>query len=733
MRNRKFFSFLSAAALLALMVAAVPALAEENTLPVSYDLRKLEGVPSEIRDQDPYGTCWAFSAMAAIESNYMVHVSNDENFAVSELGGATGKNPDTSEMHLAWFVFKAPKGKEYTAFSVTSGDKLLSMEDLEKNPEKVLTGASWERAAAFLSRGYGFGPIPESSLLYSTDTVKTLSAKTDAKPADYMPTVLRLTDVWIVDYPSSSDKDFEKTRQDAIADAKRLIFQNGALSLSYTDADDSRDNINKTYFCSEANLAKVPEKNKAGHSVAVVGWNDNFSMVSFDVPGRSLPNIDGAWLIRNSWGKPEDHDNGYFWMSYEQNVEFALYRVERANAEKKCYLWDDLGWCSEWGEKDSDAYALNVFKAGSEGVTLKDIGFYTTERDVSVDIYVNTNYGTTKPTEATVDLGEKIDSIRFDYKGYHTVSLDEYLGKSISVSPNYYFSVAIRIGKEAELDQPIAVETAVRGISDYARVGDGESFFSLNGKNWTDGVKMTNGKEYTPMNACVKVFVTGGVQPEEAWSIDGKKVSDRPDDTVNADALEAANTPDKGAALTGRSLSLFLLSNDEAALPGGTDAKLTFLFLGSDKDYNNYYEDEDEDDAHYYGYMQKPDAAYLRKVYPTGYEPQSYVNDDGVLYPAYTGDAFKITVDGEGHLLVDAGELPTAAADGRTIPDGYYDVYYEADGVVGTLPLIQVTAASGGGGSSSGCDTLWGAGAGLLHLAGLGVVCLGAARLRKRK
>ncbi|MBR4210806.1 MAG: hypothetical protein IKR84_00240, partial [Oscillibacter sp.] len=142
---------------------------------------------------------------------------------------------------------------------------------------------------------------------------------------------------------------------------------------------------------------------------------------------------------------------------------------------------------------------------------------------------------------------------------------------------------------------------------------------------------------------------------------------------------------------------------------------------------------EDDERHHGHGYMQKPDATYLREMYPEGYEPQAYVNDDGVLYPAYTGDAFKITVDGEGHLLVDAGELPTAAADGRTIPNGYYEVYYEADGVVGTLPLIQVTAASGGGGSSSGCDTLWGAGAGLLHLAGFGVVCLGAARLRKRK
>lgn len=44
----------------------------ESTLPVSYDLRKLGKVPTTARNQSPFGTCWAFAAIGALESSYMM-------------------------------------------------------------------------------------------------------------------------------------------------------------------------------------------------------------------------------------------------------------------------------------------------------------------------------------------------------------------------------------------------------------------------------------------------------------------------------------------------------------------------------------------------------------------------------------------------------------------------------------------------------------------------------------
>ncbi len=61
-------------------------------LPASYDLRDYQ-LSTSVKNQDPLGTCWAFAATAAVESNYLLK---------------TGVAPDFSEKHLAYF-YKACK------------------------------------------------------------------------------------------------------------------------------------------------------------------------------------------------------------------------------------------------------------------------------------------------------------------------------------------------------------------------------------------------------------------------------------------------------------------------------------------------------------------------------------------------------------------------------------------------------------------------------------------------
>ena len=39
-------------------------------LPASYDLRDYQ-LSTSVKNQDPLGTCWAFAATAAVESNYL--------------------------------------------------------------------------------------------------------------------------------------------------------------------------------------------------------------------------------------------------------------------------------------------------------------------------------------------------------------------------------------------------------------------------------------------------------------------------------------------------------------------------------------------------------------------------------------------------------------------------------------------------------------------------------------
>ncbi|MBR1437485.1 MAG: hypothetical protein IJ587_03010 [Synergistaceae bacterium] len=731
--RKKFMSVFSSVLLSALLAVIAVSGVWAAELPVSYDLREHHAIPSMIRHQGNWGLCWAFGAMGSIESNYMMNVSYDMSFDVPLLNDPSADNPHASELHLGWFSRKAETGQEYRVFSVVSGDNLLSMEllsmkQLEANPGKVITGGNWEKTAAILSRGFGYGPIPHSDLPYPAipDTAaKVTNATLNALMANGTlakdPTdpkyrsVLWVTNVDFLKYPSASTaSDTTAQRNEVIREVKGIIMDRGALALGYTDVDYSRNETYKTYYCSEWDRkmeeARDPESS-GGHAVVVVGWDDTFPKEHFQTSGRALPTIDGAWLIRNSWGDNNDtHDHGYFWMSYEQDVSFQSYSVSWADEDVFCYEWDHLGWCSDWGGewKKDDSYAVNVYKTGDQPVNLNWIGFYTAEDDAELTFYVR-NYGMTQPTASNVwTVAPSLTmTVSRDYIGYHTASLDHV----VTIPANSYFSVGMKADKSLEM--PIAVETRLKGYSDYARVSDGESFFSTDGINWTDGTQMilkdSDGSTYvSPMNACIKVFVSGAQQQEfsqqqktQDWVINSKRVIDRPENTVSDGQLMEANNPsgENAAITTGREFSLFLLDSDDAPLPEGTQAELTFMLHGSDASYDKYYVAEDDDDSYtegdetyYYGYIEKPGDEWTFQLYPEGYEPQLYVNDDGELFASYQRT---VTVGVNGNVTLKADDIPTATA-GHSAPVGYYDVFYTVSSDespdVGTLPVIHITA-----------------------------------------
>ena len=762
--RKKFMSVFSAVLLVVIAVSGVCA----AELPVSYDLREHNVVPSKIRNQGGFGLCWAFAALGSIESNYMMGVSEDARFAIPSLNDTTPDNPHTSELHLGWFSRKAETGQEYRVFSVVSGDELLSMKQLEANPMRIVKGANWAVSAAFLSRGFGYSPVLHSDLPYpdpkdtgddvADNTLKgMMSDGTLAKdPTDSKyRSVLLVTNVDSLKYPTDYNvSDFSKRRDEIIREVKGIIMDRGAITITYTDVNGSRNETHKTYYCSEADTKKIEITSPdlmGGHAVVVIGWDDTFPKERFMIPGRDMPTIDGAWLIRNSWGNDnETHTDGYFWMSYEQQAEFQSYIVDHAYNDVSCYEWDHLGWCSDWGGewKKEDSYAVNIFKTGNQPVTLNRIGFYTANDDAELTFYVR-NYGATKPTETNVwTVAPSLTmTVSRDYVGYHTATLD----RTVTIPANSYFSVGMKVDKYFET--PIAVETRLKGYSDYARVSDGESFFSTDGVTWTDGTKMTrteNNRTFaSPMNACIKVFVSGAQQQEETqdqedWFVNGKPVIDRPENTVNDGQLMEANNPsgENAAVTTGREFSLFLLDSSNEPLAEGTQAELTFMFRGWDISYDQYYDPEDDDDfytegdeTYYYGYIEKPGDEWSFQLYPEGYEPQFYVNDEGELFASYQRT---VTVGANGNVTLKADDIPTATT-GKSAPIGYYDVFYEVlDEVspdVGTLPIIHITDKDddntgndddntdkrGVSGSSSGCNMCL---SGLLALALTGMAVL---------
>lgn len=82
-----------------------------SNLGSSFDLRA-QGRSTTVKDQAPWGSCWAFSAISSLESSRLAGAS----------GSTASLTPDYSEHQLAWFVYELQTA-ESLAGSPTGTDR----------------------------------------------------------------------------------------------------------------------------------------------------------------------------------------------------------------------------------------------------------------------------------------------------------------------------------------------------------------------------------------------------------------------------------------------------------------------------------------------------------------------------------------------------------------------------------------------------------------------------------
>lgn len=153
--------------------SSFPVCDDDITVPVYHDLRETRssgylpssynavnaGKVTSVKNQNPWGTCWAFGAINSLESSLI-----SENIRINGVT-ATNNNTDLSERHLAYFTYHTatdPLGNTAGDSVVITGENYLDKGG--NNFKSMLSLADWKEAAAEAD-------APYSDLYYSTSNM----------------------------------------------------------------------------------------------------------------------------------------------------------------------------------------------------------------------------------------------------------------------------------------------------------------------------------------------------------------------------------------------------------------------------------------------------------------------------------------------------------------------------------------------------------------------------------
>ncbi len=436
-----------------------------SELPASYP-SSVEDIKSKYpdnRNQNPYGTCWAFSSLGLAEFDLI----ND---------GAADKNIDLSELALAYYTYNSvtdPLGG-------TVGDTAKYYNE-NSDYSYLNRGGNYQYSSRRLAQWIG---ATENTVPYSkaNDTIKQgLSGEFAYSYKD-----AHLHNVYQINIKENT------------SGVKEAIMEHGAVGVMYYHSDYNMSWSRKSDCYTYYDTARAG----GGHAVMIVGWNDNFSKDNFE---GLKPSNDGAWLIRNSWGSYCD----YFWMSYDtfslENTAWVFDFVANDGFDNNYQLDGGI----ETYRSSNVLSGANVFttqkKSGIDYEVLKAVSVSMSQvADVkyTVDIYTNlTNLnnplsGTKQVTATTTGYTQ--------YAGIYTIELSN----SIKLAPGTTYSVVVTTDKAA-LDREDATSMATgekletiiwdRRVSRF----DGKSFY-----------KEGNVYKYSPNNFCIKAFTSNAKEAD---------------------------------------------------------------------------------------------------------------------------------------------------------------------------------------------------------------------------
>lgn len=424
--------------------------ADINALPESYSSVE-HGYITSVKNQGNTGTCWAHATMAACEASLIKNNGYTKDLNLSELNLAFSSNHTMTDK-LGLFDSKTVSLMDY-----------------------IYSGGNYDQAMITLANWNGVVSEDANYSQYASEKLFLNNAQefdVFNKESQYSYDEAHLSNCYVVS-------------GDDINTVKKCLLE-FAAGATHINADNYNEDT-FAYYSPYYLLLTGYE-----HGIAIVGWDDNFPKESCCIDGI-MPENDGAWLIKNSWGTDCGMD-GYMWVSYEDsyiiNNGVTFFEFESADNYTYNYGYDDLTGKYTLNvagvEIGNDVKIANVFTAQGDNEQLKAVSFYTSNENLNYEAYIYTGLTQNNVPVEALPVASVSGNIRL--KGYHTVKLD----KPISLEKGEMFSVVIRLFSDNP-DTDVLVNIDMQDdhqelkSNENIKVSDfGESFYCTDNTDWTD-------------------------------------------------------------------------------------------------------------------------------------------------------------------------------------------------------------------------------------------------------
>lgn len=400
-----------------------------------------QGYVTSVKNQDPYGMCWAFGMASIMETSLLA-----QGLGVHDL----------SEEHLAYFF----ANRTNDPLGNTSGDINHHYGTDDYGNIDYHEGGNDLLASMFLSTWSGM--TTEEDVPIATDASHTQKTGVIPDRSKEYDAAAYLKNAYFSDYSVSA--------------MKKLLTANHSVTVMY--------NAQNKYYNANTGAYSYPVSTKSvNHVVTVVGWDDDYAASNFNKASGVTGN--GAWIVKNSWGTDWGKE-GYFYMSYEDKSVCELVAATATDKPEyeNNYFYDGTSGLASIslysGEKFASVFKANAGNGKAESLGEVTLASMTENSSFSVQIYTNLK-DANDPTSGTPAYDRPV-SCRQMLAGIETFKIPEVL-----ISQNSLYSVVVTNTGSKTLKYYVEANVNYGWCSFEASISAGQSYlYWSEDKTWID-------------------------------------------------------------------------------------------------------------------------------------------------------------------------------------------------------------------------------------------------------